>query len=249
MSKWKKVIQIVDHAVNLLIVLCFLPILLYGIYAIWDSEHSYQQADVSFYEIYKPTSNDSLSFEELQKINPEVFGWLTVKNTHIDYPLVQASNNLKYVNTDVKGEFSLSGSIFLDCRNEKNFSDMNNVIYGHKMAKKTMFGEIALFDEREYFEIHQYGELYFDVLWHEVEFFAFLYADAYDSILYNTELQGEADQQQYLNYIRENARNFKELSFGTEEHFVTLSTCTSTSTNGRQLLVGRITGKTRRDIE
>jgi len=247
-KNWGKVIQIADHVVNLLIIIFFLPILLYGIYAIFDSNRIYQQADASLYETYKP-SKDKLLFEELQKINLEVFGWLTIENTHIDYPLVQASNNSKYVNTDVKGEFSLSGSIFLDCRNEKNFSDMNNVIYGHNMAKKTMFGEIELFDDTEYFETHQYGELYFEGLWHEIELFAFLYADAYDSLLYNTKLQGEADHQQYLNYIRENARNFKELPFGTEEHFVTLSTCNSTSTNGRQILVGRISEKTRRDIE
>ena len=44
----------------------------------------------------------------------------------------------------------------------------------------------------------------------------------------------------YLNYIKEHAVNYVELPFGTEEKFVTLSTCTSDSTNGRHLLIGRI---------
>lgn len=110
MKNWKRVIQIADCAINLLIILCFLPPLLYGIYAIWDSNQVYQQADSSLYETYKP-SEATLSFEELQKINSEVFGWLTIEGTHIDYPLVQAANNSKYVNTDVKGEFSLSGMV------------------------------------------------------------------------------------------------------------------------------------------
>ena len=86
-----------------------------------------------------------ISFEELQKINPEVFGWLNIPDTHIDYPLVQAEGNSKYVNTDVKGNFSLSGSIFLDCRNHKDFSDCNHIIYGHHMQKDAMFGELERF--------------------------------------------------------------------------------------------------------
>lgn len=243
MNRWKKVIQIADHTFNLLIVVCFLPILLYGVYAIWDSGQLYNQADASLYETYRP-SKDDISFEELKKINPEVFGWLILDKTHIDYPLVQATDNSKYVNTDVKGEFSLSGSIFLDYRNKNDFSDINNIIYGHHMQKDKMFGELEYFDEKTYFDEHRYGQLYYDDKWHEVEFFAFLHADAYDSVLYNTEFQGNAGGQTYLNYVRKNAKNFRELHFKPDEHYVALSTCTSSSTNGRHILVGRITEKT-----
>lgn len=251
MKSWKKVISIIDYFLNLLIILVFLPVFLYGIYAIWDSGQIYRQADASLYETYRPSAKSSseehLFFEELKKINPEIFGWLTVKDTQIDYPLVQASNNSKYVNTDVRGDFSLSGSIFLDCRNKKNFSDINNVIYGHHMQKNAMFGEIAFFDEKDYFETHKYGKLFFENVWHEIEFFAFIYADAYDSVIYNTALQGENGCNQYLNYVRENARHFRELDFQSQEHFAALSTCASGSTNGRYILVGRITNEAKND--
>ena len=62
MSAKKKIIQILDQIVNWLIVLCFLPILLYGIYAMWDRNQINQQADNFLYETYKPTAKDSLSF-------------------------------------------------------------------------------------------------------------------------------------------------------------------------------------------
>ena len=159
---WKKVICIADNIVNILIILCFLPVLFYGVYAVWDSKQIYHQADASLYESYRPASEDKMSFEALQKINPEVFGWLIVNGTHVNYPLVQASNNSKYVNTDAKGEFSLSGSLFLDSRNQKNFSDINNIIYGHNMEKKAMFGELKDFENKEFFEKHKYGELYYE---------------------------------------------------------------------------------------
>ena len=158
----KKWIQIVDHMVNLVAALFFGLLLAYGIYGMWDSAQINKQADASLYETYKPTAKDSLSFAELQKINSDVFGWLTVDKTHINYPLVQTEDNAKYVNTDVKGQFSLAGSIFLDCNNKKDFSDINNIIYGHHMAKDAMFGELEYFEEPKYFEEHYYGKLYYD---------------------------------------------------------------------------------------
>ena len=235
----RRIIQTVDKIVNLLLILCFLPILCYGIYVLWDSQQINQQADASLYKTYRPTTEENLSFVELQKRNPEVFGWLTVKDTHIDYPLVQTENNSKYVNTDVLGEFSLSGSIFLDCRNQKNFSDYNHILYGHHMEKEAMFGELEYYEQPSYFEKHLHGSLYYENTWHKVEFFAFLHADAYDTMLYNTSLQRE-EMKTYLDYIKKHAINYKELPFGMEERFVTLSTCTSASTNGRHLLIGRI---------
>lgn len=71
MKNAKKIIEIADKTVNWLIVICFLPLLLYGIYGIWDSNCINQQADASNYETYKPTAENDMSFAELQKKNPE----------------------------------------------------------------------------------------------------------------------------------------------------------------------------------
>ena len=55
-------------------------------------------------------------------INKDVAGWITIDDTHIDYPVVQGKDDMEYINKDVYGEFSLSGSIFLSCMNKKDFS-------------------------------------------------------------------------------------------------------------------------------
>ena len=115
------------------------------------------------------------------------------------------------------------------------------------MEKDAMFGEVEYYQEPSYFKKHAYGKLYYGGKWHEVEFFAFLHADAYDSVLYNTQLQKETDTLMYLDYVRQNASYFEERSFQKSERFVTLSTCTSDSTNGRHLLVGRIQGEIQKE--
>lgn len=244
MNGWERIIRFADHVVNWLIVLCFVPLLLYGIYAMWDSAHIYQQADASVYETYKPSAEEALSFEELRMRNPEVFGWLTVYGTQIDYPLVQGEDNMKYVNTDAEGNFSLSGSIFLDSRNEKNFQDINNIIYGHHMEKKKMFGELPEFADKSFFDEHAYGAVYYEEAWHGIEFFAFLDADAYDEVLYNAKV---ADPERYQAYVREHAAQYRELPLQEDAHYVLLSTCASDSTNGRHILVGRLTEQPHED--
>ena len=48
------------------------------------------------------------------------------------------------------------------------------------MEKDAMFGEVEYYQEPSYFKKHAHGKLYYGGKWHEVEFFAFLHADAYD---------------------------------------------------------------------
>lgn len=240
LSKERKIVLILDKIIDFIIIISLFLVLLYGVYGVWDAGQVYGSADSENYETYRPTEKD-LSFDELRKINPEVFGWLTVEDTHIDYPLVQSDNNSKYVNTDIKGNFSLSGSIFLDYRNKQDFSDLNNVIYGHHMDKKVMFGELEEFKDKTYFDFHREGEIYYNGEWHKVEFFAFLHADAYDRYLYDTSLRREKHQEAYLQYIKAHSLQYRQIKFKKEERLLVLSTCTSDSTNGRHLLVGRIT--------
>lgn len=99
--------------------------------------------------------------------------------------------------------------------------------------EKTSVGELEYYEKSSYFEKHLNGSLYYENVWHDVEFFAFVHADAYDTMLYNASL-GNENMQEYLRYVKKKAINYKELSFDVEERFVTLSTCTSGSTNGRR---------------
>lgn len=237
----EKILTLADHLLNIMIILFFLPLLLFGIYAIWDNEQINQQADTTVYHTYRPSGEqNSESFEQLKEINSDVIGWIQVEGTEIDYPVVQGQDNSRYVNTDVKGEFSLSGSIFLDCSNKSNFSDMNNILYGHQMEKHKMFGDISNFLDESFFQSHTEGAVYYENQWHEIELFSMICVDAYDPMVYNTTLSCPYDQQDYLSCIRSNAVHFRELDFKDNEHYIAMSTCSSENTNERYVLVGRI---------
>ena len=235
----KVLLKVLDGAVNLAALVMILGCILFSGYSLWDANQVYRAAASTVYEAYIPTEEDTHSFEELRAINPEVMGWLRVNDTSINYPLLQGEDNSKYVNTDVEGNYSLSGAIFLHCMNAPDFTDFNSIIYGHHMEKNKMFGDIGLFTDEAYFESHPYGSLFFDGRDHGLEFFAFLTVDAYDEVFYLCPDE-EPARTEYLERIYDLAAYVRDLDVTTEDRLVLLSTCTTSMTNGRNILVGRL---------
>jgi sortase, SrtB family len=247
--KWliRKGIRLLESTIYVMVLLPFMGCIAFGVYAIWDSNQLYAEADAKAYEQYKPRNQDTRSFAELQAINEEVIGWLQVYGTNIDYPLVQADNNEKYVNMSVSGEAVLSGAIFLDYRNQADFSDFNTIIYGHHMNNQVMFGEIGEFQDETYFKERQYGKIHDGQREYGIEFFAFLETDGYDRSVYMPAITEVDRQQEYLANILERALHTRDIEAvtmdiadGEMNRWVLLSTCTTRATNGRHILIGRI---------
>lgn len=237
----KFIVKIIDHMVNLTALLLILMTMFLSCYMLWDSNQVYQAADAKNYEAYIPTEKHTKSFEELQKINPDIIGWIRVNETNINYPLLQAEDDDTYMNTDAEGRYSLSGAIFLHCANKPDFSDFNNIIYGHHMEKHMMFGDVGLFTEKKYFDEHPYGNLFFDGKDHGIEFYALLQADAYNETLFSVCADTSETRQAYLQEIEANAIYRRNIKITENDHLVLLTTCTSEMTNGRNILVGKLT--------
>lgn len=238
-------VQVVDQIVNMAVLTVIVLLLAFAGYALWDAEQIYQSAGSAQYAVYKPTAADGgKSFQELQAINQEVFSWLTVYGTNIDYPVTQGTDNLKYVNTNAEGLYSLAGAIFLDYLNNKNFTDFNHILYGHHMDKNAMFGEIDSFSDKHIFDTHRYGNLYFNKKNHGIEFFCFLHTDAYDNAVFAANINGDKRRQAYLGYLFAKAVHKRDIGVTTEDSIILLTTCSTDSTNGRDILVGRITDET-----
>jgi sortase B len=237
----RKAIRITNSIINAMVLAVIVILLAYAGYALWDADQIYQAAEKSNWEIYKPTvEKEGKTFAELRAINPDVFAWIEVFGTSIDYPVVQGPHNMKYVDTDAEGHYSLTGAIFLDHRNSRDFSDFNSILYGHHMERKAMFGEIGEFSDRMMFDTRRYGNLYFDGVDHGLEFFAFLHSDGYNYEVFTTCVD-HFGKQAYLDNLLEAAMHVRDIGITIDDRIILLSTCSSSSTNGRDVLVGRIT--------
>ena len=70
-----------------------------------------------------------VKFEELQAVNPDIYAWITVPGTVIDYPILQhASDNTYYLMHNIDGSYGYPGCIYTENMNSKDFTDNNTVI-------------------------------------------------------------------------------------------------------------------------
>ncbi len=100
-----------------------------------------------------PVYKSPVDFASLQKINKDIYAWITVPGTPINYPIVQDPHDDSfYLNHDSDRNYDVAGSIFTErVYNDTQFHDNVTVLYGHDMANGSMFGELqSLYWDREF---------------------------------------------------------------------------------------------------
>ena len=182
-----------------------------------------------------------MDFDELEKVNPDIYAWIKVDGTVVDYPVLQsATEKSYYLSHNVDKKKSSYGAIYTQYYNSKDFEDYNTVVYGHNMLNGTMFGTLKRFRDKKFFEKNKNITVYMRgrILKYEI-FAAYVFDDRH--ILMSFDFDDEKDRQLYLDTIHE----FKSISSffreGTEvnskDKLITLSTCTSKD-NERYIVQG-----------
>ena len=101
----------------------------------------------------------TVDFAALQEINPDVVAWIRIPGV-LEYPVVRGGDNSYYLNHTVQKTYNIAGSIFLDYRNERDFSDSKNIIYGHNMKDGSMFHVLRNYQDIDFFQEHTNMEVY-----------------------------------------------------------------------------------------
>lgn len=169
-----------------------------------------------------------IDFESLKKQNPDIYAWITIPDTKIDYPIVQREDVEYYLNHTVDGQEGLPGAIYTEGYNSQAFTDKNTVIYGHNMRDGTMFGELKSYKNRAYREEHPQIIIYTPEHIFTYEIFA---AVTYDDrhILKSFYFGVEDQAQEFLDSLKQ-VRNMssyvcEEIPVDASDRILTLSTC------------------------
>ena len=234
-----------DKILSFLAIILMVVMLSFGGYSLWDTYVTMSGAFLKNDLLkYKPSLDNPkqtrLSLQELMAINPDTRAWITLDGTHIDYPMVQGKDDLEYVNRDVTGEFSLSGSIFLSAYNKADFSDPYMLTYGHHMDNGGMYGDVMEYIDKDYFDKHLTGNLFMpDGRARKMEVFAAIECDAYDRMIYQVEGK-KGHIMELVEYLKKNSTNFRDIGLKESDQIMSLSTCVSLETNGRVVLFARV---------
>lgn len=181
-----------------------------------------------------------IKFEELWEMNPDVYAWITIPGTDIDYPILQhASDNSYYLKHNIDGSYGYPGCIYTENLNSKDFTDNNTVIYGHNMKNGSMFAGLHQYEARDFFDENREVIIYLpDQILHYTIFAAYTYDDRH--LLYSFNFSDTDIYEAYLQAIFDirdmNANIDKDMTVTGENKIITLVTCIGNKPENRLLV-------------
>ncbi len=218
-----------------------------GLYVLNDIFYTNRTAFISYDLLkYRPViqeeaDGENYSFAELKEINPDTVGWIEMFGTNINYPVVQGNNNLEYLNKDIFGYSTLTGSIYLAAENNNDLSDWYNMIYGHHMDNGAMFGDIEKYLDPDYFSSHSDGIIQTENGDYSIHVFACVRTNAYEDTVYQLQDGSEEHYPILKEYISDNAVNQSEIPEELNDaHLLGMSTCADAVTDGRIVLFASV---------
>ena len=114
-------------------------------------------------EVFTGVEEAPIDFEWLESVNPELYAWIYVPDTQINYPVGQheGDNQEYYLSHDLYGTPQFAGCIFSQAPNALDFSDPVTVLYGHNMKNGSMFQNLYFYiQDPDFFNSHRYIYLY-----------------------------------------------------------------------------------------
>lgn len=188
-------------------------------------------------------------FQSLYEKNNDFIGWITIEDTHVDYPVMYTPNDGEggeyYIHRNFEKEYSSAGIPFIDrhCM-IKNPTD-NIIIYGHNMNSGTMFHDIIKYQEEEFYNDHKtftfdtiYGDGTYEVV---AMFYGEILAKDSTQFKYYTFVDAGSEEA-FMNYVN-NVKRMSIIDTGVEveygDQLVTLSTCAYHVKNGRFAVIAK----------
>lgn len=233
-----------------LIVILFVICAVGVVYLVWIfynnymAEHTYNDLPESYAvtqsEQTPEFAENPINFEELQKINEDIYAWIKIPNTQIDYPIVQNEVDDYYLRRSIYDKYLTAGSIFTNKSNSKDFTDPVTVIYGHNMRNETMFRMLHKFEDKEFFDSNEFFYIY--TPGHKFTY-RVVSALKYDNRRITAAYDfSDLEQIESFQYSIMNPKydlfNSRDVNLTTEDKIVTLSTCVNNKPKNRYLVNG-----------
>lgn len=241
MSKDKKIIiGYLESTVDTVTTAVFFLLFALGAYAVFDAHMVNKSAEIDDDIAALAPADDeaTVDFGELKAINPEIIGWLKIDDTNINYPVTQTTDNSKYLVRNYRDEYSTSGGIFVDRRNNE-FLDDFTIIYGHRMDGSMMFGSIVNFSDQDFFNSHQNGVLYTPTDIYDLQVVSYAVVNIENTNIYKLSVNSNDRNTEILQEIIKNSRQLNNSSQDDQSKLILLSTCDADSRHYRDILLLR----------
>ena len=251
-------VRIRNGALNVITV-CLIGIILVSGYKIGKTMWEYHVAKSAYTNISEKTAKVDpkqftgvVDWKALKKANPDVQGWPYQKGTVINYPVVQGTDNDTYLHTRFDKQWSGGGTLFVDCRMEKDFKGFNSIIYGHHMKDGSMFRSIRGYTKEDgYYDKHKTLELATPHGNYHLVVFSALITKATDEDTYKMTYD-EAEKQAYIDRAWERSElpiTRDSVDVTKNDRLVTLSTCAYDYEEARYIVMCKMVPWTKSEVQ
>ena len=184
--------------------------------------------------------------KKIQEQNSDIIGWVEIKGTNINYPVLQGEDNEYYMTHNYKKEKSEKGSIFLDYRYNFDKPSTNLLIYGHNLITGEMFKDLLKYSHEDFYKKHPV--IRFTTAEEDAEyeilsaFKARVYYETEENVFRYYQFIDTKSKDKYNEFIQNAKRNsLYETGVDAEygDSLITLSTCSYHVENGRFAVIGR----------
>jgi len=180
-----------------------------------------------------------VDFAALRAINPDIVAWLILEGTSLNYPVVQGTDDLFYLEHMFDGTRNSAGTLFVDSFNTPGFADQNTVIYGHNMRDGNMFATLLEYRSQAFFQEHPRMLLLTPEGNYLIELFAGYTVDiTADSWRFSFD-DGD-DFERWVSQAKYRSDFTSDVEVDPSDRLVTLSTCSYDFDDARYVVVGRL---------
>ncbi len=201
-------------------------------------------SDTSLAETEEVTVQAMHDFAVLKETNQDVYAWITMPDTKVDYPILQSETDNKYLDTNIDGSSGFPGCIYTNVCNSKDFDDYITVVYGHNMKNGDMFGSLHNFNDATFFD--DYGTFTVETPDRLLTY------SLYAAVNYNDKLipayydvKSVAGRDEFIKSLEECRGNSKthfsdDMEISGEDKVLVLSVCIKGQDDRRYLIVAKL---------
>lgn len=194
-----------------------------------------------------------LKYKDAYEKNNDLVGWITIPNTTIDHPVVQAEDNEYYLRRSFYKVYDKRGTIFMEHRCHYDEFCKNTILYGHNFLDSSMFSDLENYKDLEFYQktpIVEFNTIYKSYKW-KVFAVCLVNVDPKDDNGYSLSciypFMSDDNFEEYISLVDERTIIKTSVDVKKTDKILTLSTCTRDmdlpgrgQTNARCIVLARL---------
>ena len=185
----------------------------------------------------------NVDFDELLAINPDTIAWIRFDEPSIiNYPVVKSADNEEYLTKTFAENDNKLGAIFMDMRNNSDFSDRNTIIYGHHLnVSPDMFSRLNMYEDEEFCKEHP--DFYIYTPDGKIRTYTVFAAGEISAVSENyvVDFASDEEYEAFLGKCSADSAYPVDVELNAQSQIITLSTCTNDGDANRFVVRGVLT--------